>query len=137
MRPRKPSKLDAVVQVNLRIDERLRRQLEAAAKERHITFSQEVRLRLTEAEPSLADALTNFKRRARDVIEHSVHISSPKEIENAWGRLQKVDAACAGFYTAVENELSLYVRDPAVRQLLRGAPALLPSEQERGAGGKK
>jgi hypothetical protein len=46
MRPRKPSKLNAVAQVNLRIDERLRRQLEAAARERHITFSQEVRLRL-------------------------------------------------------------------------------------------
>jgi len=29
------------------------------------------------------------------------------------------------------------VRDSRVRELLRGAPALLPSEQERGAGGKK
>src|SRR5215469_12380159 len=111
MRRRKPSKPDAVVQVNLRIDERLRRELEAAAKEHHVTFSQEVRLRLTQAEPSLADSIADFKRRARDVIEHGVRNSNPKDIETAWGHRQQVDAACTKFYTAVEIELSRYVRD--------------------------
>lgn len=137
MRRRKPSKPDAVVQVNLRIDEQLRRQLEAAAKERHITFSQEVRLRLTGAEPSLADFRADWVRRLRDVIE----ASAPKQdIEAAWRCLQLVDAESAKFYTNVERLLFPYVHDSKVRDLLRGAPTLSehkPSQQERGAGGKK
>src|SRR5262249_42633293 len=131
MRRRKPSKPDAVVQVNLRIDERLRRQLEAAAKEHHVTFSQEVRLRLTAAEPSLASLLTDFKRRTRDTIEAGAR---KEDIETAWRCLQKVDAESAKFYTAIEVLLFDYVNDPKVRDLLRGAPAL---PEERGAGGKK
>ena len=43
MRRRKPN---TNVQVNLRIKEELRRELEAAAKQRGITFSHEVRARL-------------------------------------------------------------------------------------------
>jgi hypothetical protein len=116
----------ATIQVNLRFDADLMRRLETAAKGRATTFSQEIRERLINSfiEVSLADSLTNFKRRARDIVEHSAR---KEDIETAWQCLQELDAACAGFYTAVENQFSPYVRDPRVRELLRGAPAL-PAE---------
>ena len=128
MRRRKPSKPDAIVQVNLRIDEQLRRQLEAAAKERHVTFSQEVRLRLTKANQSLAGYMADFERNVRDVIEHNVRNS--KDIEATWRRLADLRTKIAHFQTGVEEVLLPYLQDPKVRELVRGTP------QEREKGGK-
>ena len=128
MRRRKPSKPDAVVQVNLRIDEQLRRQLEAAAKERHVAFSQEVRLRLTKANQSLAGYMADFERNVRDVIEHNVRNS--KDIEATWRRLADLRTKIAHFQTGVEEVLLPYLQDPKVRELVRGTP------QEREKGGK-
>ena len=127
-RRRKPSKPDAVVQVNLRIDEQLRRQLEAAAKERHVTFSQEVRLRLTKANQSLAGYMADFERNVRDVIEHNVRNS--KDIEATWRRLADLRTKIAHFQTGVEEVLLPYLQDPKVRELVRG------TQQERENGGK-
>jgi hypothetical protein len=128
MRRRKPSKPDAVVQVNLRIDEQLRRQLEAAAKERHVTFSQEVRLRLTKANQSLAGYMADFERNTRDVIEHNARNS--KDIETTWRRLADLRTKIALFQTDVEQVLLPYLQDPKVRELVRG------TQQERENGGK-
>jgi|SRR6516165_4385559 antitoxin component of RelBE/YafQ-DinJ toxin-antitoxin module len=128
MRRRKPSKPDAIVQVNLRIDEQLRRQLEAAAKERHVAFSQEVRLRLTKANQSLAGYMADFERNVRDVIEHNVRNS--KDIEATWRRLADLRTKIAHFQTGVEEVLLPYLQDPKVRELVRGTP------QEREKGGK-
>ena len=128
MRRRKPSKPDAVVQVNLRIDEQLRRQLEAAAKERHVAFSQEVRLRLTKANQSLAGYMADFERNVRDVIEHNVRNS--KDIEATWRRLADLRTKIAHFQTGVEEVLLPYLQDPKVRELVRG------TQQERENGDK-
>ena len=123
-RPKSP----AIIQVNLRLDADLVRQLETAAKARVTTLSQEVRERLIASfvEPSLSDSLTNFKHGLRDAIEHS-----SKDIEKDYGCLREVDAVCAHFYAAVENKLSLQVRYPRVRQVLRGTPALLEHKPSR------
>ena len=128
MRRRKPSKPDAIVQVNLRIDEQLRRQLEAAAKERHVAFSQEVRLRLTKANQSLAGYMADFERNVRDVIEHNVRNS--KDIEATWRRLADLRTKIAHFQTGVEEVLLPYLQDPKVRELVRG------TQQERENGDK-
>ena len=116
------------MQINVRLDVGIVHELEARAKANRVSFSEEARQRLINSlnPPSLAGALEDFKRRARDIVEHN----APKEkIEDAWRSLQALDAACAVFYTAAENELSAYVRDPSVRQMLRGSPApVLPDE---------
>lgn len=130
MRPRKPSKPTEAVQVNLRINEQLRRQLEAAANEHRVTFSQEVRARLvdsfgTKARPSLASSLADFGRGVRDIVEHSAR---KEDIEPAWRLLRAIEAMSAVFYTGVEEKLLPYVQNPKVRELLRGAP----QEQEKG-----
>jgi len=125
MRRRKPSKPDAVVQVNLRIDEQLRRQLEAAAKEHRLTFSQEVRLRLTTINQSLAGFMADFERNTRDAVEHIAR--SSKDIETTWGRLAELRTKIAHFQTDVEKALLPYLQDPKVRELVRGAP----QEQEK------
>jgi hypothetical protein len=130
-------KSTATVQVNLRLDSDLVHRLEGAAKGRATTFSQEIRERLIASftEVSLADILTNFKRRARDTIEHSAR---KEDIEAAWRCLQEVDAKSAQFYVDIEGKLFPYLQDPKVRELLRGAPALpaetasKPSQQRKG-----
>ena len=72
MRPRKPSKVNAVAQVNLRIDERLRRRLEAAAREHYTTFSQEVRLRL----------ISSFEQKSVDDLRQRIsHLEERVELE--------------------------------------------------------
>jgi hypothetical protein len=135
MRRRKPSKLNAIVQVNLRIDEQLRRQLEADAKEHHVTFIQEVRLRLTKGNQSLASYVADFTRRVRDTVEHSAR---KEDIETTWGNLRALDAKFAHLYTDVEQVLTPYLRDPKVRELIRGAPILpdetKPTQQRKGKG---
>jgi len=121
-------KLGTTVQVNLRITEKLRRELEAAAKEHGVTFSLEVRSRLIGSlTQSLASYLADFARRAREIIEHSTR---KKDIEATWRRLRALDAKSARFYADVEEELLPYLQDPKVRELLRGA------QQEREKGGK-
>ena len=119
-RRRKPSKPDAVVQVNLRIDEQLRRQLEADAKAHRVTFSQEVRLRLTKANQSLTHSLADFERDVRDVVELSARNS--KDIEATWRRLADLRTKIAHFQTGVEEVLLPYLQDPKIRELVRGAP---------------
>lgn len=135
MRPRKPSKPNAVVQVNLRIDEQLRLEIEAAAREHHVTFIQEVRLRLTKANQSLASYVADFVRRVRDTVEHSAR---KEDIETTWGNLRALDAKFAHLYTDVEQVLGPYLQDPKVRELIRGAPALpnetKPTQQRKGKG---
>src|SRR6516225_535580 len=104
MRRRKPSKPNAVVQVNLRIDEQLRRQLEAAAKEHHIAFNQEVRLRLTKANQPLNSYLADFERNACDIIEHNAR-NNPKDIESAFRRRAELRTKLAHLQTGVEEVL--------------------------------
>jgi len=121
-------KLGTTVQVNLRITEKLRRELEAAAKQHGVTFSLEVRSRLIGSlNQSLASYLADFARRAREIIEHSTR---KEDIEATWRRLRALDAKSARFYADVEEELLPYLQDPKVRELLRGA------QQEREKGGK-
>ena len=100
----------------------------AAAKERHVAFSQEVRLRLTKANQSLAGYMADFERNVRDVIEHNVRNS--KDIEATWRRLADLRTKIAHFQTGVEEVLLPYLQDPKVRELVRGTP------QEREKGGK-
>src|SRR5262249_32126598 len=116
------------IQTNVRLDAEMLRELEACAKANGVTFSAEVRARLiaslaTEAKRGLAGDLDLFKRQNRDAVE-SVVREENKNIEDAWRVLREVDALVAGFYAAVETKLSPFVRSPAVRELLRGAPAL-------------
>jgi hypothetical protein len=138
MRRRKPT---TTVQVNFRLDEQLVRQLEAAAKERRVTFSEECRTRLSKTDPSLADFRADWVRRVRDTLEHGV---DKKDIEKAWRCVRDLETESARFYAAAEELLTSYVSDPRIRELLRGAPTLpnettskhKPSQQERGKGGK-
>jgi len=130
MRPRKPSKPDAVVQVNLRIDEQLRRQLEVAAKAHHIAFNQEVRLRLTKANQSLNGYLADFERNAGEIIERNAKRNA-KDIETAWRRRAELRTKLAHLQTGVEEVLLPDLRDSKeLRELVRGA------QQEREKGGK-
>jgi hypothetical protein len=140
MRRRKPSKPHEAVQVNLRLNEGLRLQLERAAEEHHVTFSQEVRARLVDsfdpAEQSLAGFLTRFKRDLRDRIE-----SNPRnahDIERHWRHVNNVDASIARLYTAVEEALLEDLRDdPKIRELVRGAPSGTKSTQKKREDGGK
>jgi hypothetical protein len=126
VRRRKPSKPNEAVQVNLRLNEGLRRQLESAAEEHHVTFSQEVRARLTDsfdpkAEQSLAGFLIRFKRDVRDAIERNPR--NAHDIERHWRHINDVDASIARLYTAVEEALLKDLQqDPKVRELVRGTP---------------
>jgi hypothetical protein len=130
MRPRKPSKLNAIVQVNLRIDEQLRRQLEADARAHRVTFSQEVRLRLTGASPSLTGYLADFERNAGDIIERNAK-DNAKDIEAAWRRRAVLRTKLAHLQTGVEEVLLPDLRDSKeLRELVRGA------QPERKTGGK-
>jgi hypothetical protein len=130
MRPRKPNKLNAIVQVNLRIDEQLRRQLEADAKAHRVTFSQEVRLRLTGATQSLTSSLADFERNAGDIIERNAK-DNARDIEAAWRRRAELRTKLAHLQTGVEEVLMPDLRDSKeLRELVRGA------QQEREKGGK-
>jgi hypothetical protein len=111
------------LQTNVRLDAELLRELEACAKANGVTFSAEVRRRLiqsleTKTVQGLAGDLESFKRQTRDAVENVV---GKENIEEAWGILRRVDSLVAGFYAAVETELSSLVSSPAVRELLRGA----------------
>jgi hypothetical protein len=69
MRRRPP---DQWVQVNLRIKESLRRELDAHAKENQVSFNQEVRTRLADsleekARQSLENLAADLERKARDI----------------------------------------------------------------------
>ena len=131
MRPRKPSKPNAIVQVNLRVDEQLRRELEAAAKEHHIAFNQEVRLRLTKANQPLNSYLADFERNACDIIEHNAR-NNPKDIESAFRRRAELRTKLAHLQTGVEDVLMPDLRvSKQLRELVRGAP------QEREKGGDR
>jgi hypothetical protein len=118
------------VQVNIRLDVTVVDELEAHARLNRNSFSEEARRRLIDSlnPPSLADSLANFKNLVRDVVEQHIRQEDPENIEKGWQRLRALDAACAQFYTAVENELSAYAHSSAVRQLMRGAPQALPGE---------
>ena len=121
MRRRKPSKPDTVVQVNLRIDEQLRLELEAAARDHHITFAQEVRLRLTKAKQSLADYVVDFERNACDIIEHNAR-NNPKDIESAFRRRAELRTKLAHLQTGIEEVLLPDLRvSEQLRELVRGA----------------
>jgi hypothetical protein len=128
MRRRKPTQ---TAQVNVRLDIGLLHLLETRARENRTTFSEQIRTMLVDGldpkpEPSLADFRADWLRRLRDTIEHGARkdIEAAKNIESAWRVLQRLDANFAKFYTEVENELSSYLPDPRVRELLRGAPTL-------------
>jgi hypothetical protein len=128
-------KSTAIIQVNLRFDADLVARLETAAKDRATTLAQETRERLIAsfAERSLFDLVDDFKRRARHAVEHSAR---KEDIEKAWNCLRTLDSLSNKFYADAEQTLSVYVHSPEVRTLLRG-PEHKPSQQERGAGGKK
>jgi hypothetical protein len=131
MRPRKPNKPNAIVQVNLRVEEQFRRQLEADAKAHGLTFSQEVRLRLTGASPSLTGYLADFERNACDIIEHNAR-NNPKDIESAFRRRAELRTKLAHLQTGVEEVLLPDLRvSKQLRELVRGAP------QEREKGGDR
>jgi hypothetical protein len=131
MRPRKPSKPNAIVQVNLRIDEQLRRELEAAAKEHHVTFAQEVRLRLTKANQPLYSYLADFERDASAIIEANAR-NNPKDFESAFRRRAELRTKLVHLQTGIEEVLLPDLRNSEqLRELVRGAP------QEREKGGKK
>ena len=65
----------------------------------------------------------------RDTIEHEArkYVEAAKNIEADWRNLQALDATFAHFYGDVETKLDSYVRNPKIRELLRGAPTL-PNE---------
>jgi hypothetical protein len=138
MRRRKPT---TTAQINLRLDERLIHELEARAKESRVTFSEIIRKKIMDSEPSLAGFIDGFKHEARSVLERG---APPEGIEAVWLLLQALDALSAKFYTDVETLLMPHVANPEIRKLLRGAPALpdettskhKPSQQEREKGGK-
>ena len=63
-------KLGTTVQVNLRIREELRRQLEAAAKEHHRSFNQEATARLVDSfEAKPRESLEHTARRLEDLVQ--------------------------------------------------------------------
>jgi hypothetical protein len=63
-------KLGTTVQVNLRIREELRRQLEAAANENHRSFNQEATARLIDSfEAKPRESLEHTARRLEDLVE--------------------------------------------------------------------
>ena len=63
-------KLKTWVQVNLRIKEELRRQLEAAAKENQVSFNEEVRARLADSfEVKPRESLAHTVRRLEDLVQ--------------------------------------------------------------------
>ena len=132
MRPRKPSKIDAVVQVNLRIDEELRRLLERTADTHRATFSQEVRARLAgsfDTKP-LWNLLDDFERQAGDILERNARNSKDKNIADTFRRRATLGATLRKAYADVEQLLALDMHDPELRKLMRGTP------QEREKGGK-
>ena len=131
MRRRRPTQ---TIQVNVRLDSELVRQLETHAKESRTTLSEEIRARIIDSldpkpEPSLWGFLDAFGHRVRDIIEHGARkdIEAAKDIETAWGHLQAIDAKSRIFYTDIERELFSYVQNPKIRELLRGA-VTLPDE---------
>lgn len=125
MRRRKPT---ITMQINVRLDTELVRQLETRAKASRATLSEQIRTRLIDSldpkpEPSLADFRASWLHRLRNAVEHA----AKENIESAWPVLQLLDAKFSHFCGDAETELQRYVRDPKVRELLRGAPTL-PNE---------
>jgi hypothetical protein len=124
MRRRKPT---VTMQINVRLDTELVRQLETRAKANRVTVSEEIRTKLIKPESSLSDFRAEWLRKVRDALEHD---ADPKDIEAVWQCLRDLEVKFAGFYTAAENDLSPYVRSARVRELLRGVPVALPDESK-------
>jgi hypothetical protein len=121
----------ATIQINVRLDESLVRDLETLAKANRTSISGEIRQRLIDSldikpEPSLADFRASWLRRLRDAVE-TLARKEGGNIEEVGGVLNSVDAEFSQFYGGVETKMSPYVRAPTVREVLRGAPAL-PNE---------
>jgi hypothetical protein len=121
----------ATIQINVRLDESLVRDLETLAKANRTTISGEIRQRLIDSldikpEPSLADFRGSWLRRLRDAVE-TLARKEGGNIEEVGGVLNSVDAEFSQFYGRVETKMSPYVREPEVREVLRGA-STLPNE---------
>jgi hypothetical protein len=124
MRRRKPK---AWVQVNLRIQEELRRQLATAAEENQVSFNEEVRARLIDSfdqktRQSLASFLAGFERDVREVLERNARevARNAEGIELMWRRLAALGANMKGTYASVEETLSPDMQDRKLRELVRG-----------------
>jgi len=124
MRRRKP----ATIQINVRLDAELVRDLEMRAKANRTNLSAEIRTRVIDSlkAESLADFRAAWLRRLRDAVE-TLARKEGGNIEEVGGVLNSVDAEFSQFYGGVETKMSPYVRAPTVREVLRGAPAL-PNE---------
>jgi hypothetical protein len=114
-------KQNETLPVNLRLDAQLRHQLETAAKAHGITFSAEIRLRLTKANQSLNSYLADWERAVCDTIERDAHGST--DIEATWRRLAELRTKLAHLQTGVEEVLLPNLANPKVRELVRGIPA--------------
>ena len=117
----------ATIQINVRLDESLVRDLETLAKANRTNLSGEIRQRLIDSldikpEPSLADFRASWLRRLRDAVETLARKEGLK-LEEVGSVLNSVDAGFSHFYGDVETKMSPYVRGPEVREVLRGAPA--------------
>jgi hypothetical protein len=120
-------------QITLRLKTALIQQLETRAKESRTTLSEEIRRLIEDGldpkpEPSLADFRADWMRRLRDALEHYVREEGKENIEDVWKIISAIETGFAGFYNDTESKLTRLVRFLAVRQLLRGIPALLPDE---------
>jgi hypothetical protein len=120
-------KTNSIAQVNLRITPQLQQQLAAAAIAHGNTFSREVRARLVESlvEPeltSLAEFLSDFERRARDIVEHNARGSRLREpqIEATFRRLAALRTKIVHFQTGIEEVLLHDMHIPELRALVRG-----------------
>ena len=127
MRRRKP----ATIQINVRLDAELVRDLEMRAKANRTNLSAEIRTRVIDSlkAESLADFRAAWLRRLRDAIE-TIARQEGGNIEEVWGVLSGVDAGFSMFYGDTETKLSKYVRYTNVRALLRGTPAVLALPDE-------
>jgi hypothetical protein len=128
-------KLTQTTQINVRLPTALVAQLEALAKENHTTFTEQIRTRLVDSlvpkrDPALANEHRDWLRLVRDTIEGWARGDNEeaKKIEDHWRFLQRLDAKFTVFYGQVETELDPYVKIPKIRELLTGAPTLLPDE---------
>jgi hypothetical protein len=143
MRRRKPK---TWVQVNLRIQEELRRQLATAAEANQVSFNEEVRARLIDSfdqktRQSLASFLAEFERNARDIIERNARefARNADDMELIWRRLAALGASMKGTYAGVEETLLRDMQDSDLRELVRGKPDEAKSktkstQQHRGKG---
>jgi len=110
------------MQVNVRLELQLVRQLEARARANCVSFSAEMRQRLinslnTDGNQSLADFLADFRRRLRDIIERDPRKGD--DIERIWRRLNAQDAKVArlGMYMGGEEENREIIADCSVASI--------------------